>query len=96
MSDFTTSAVPREPSLTQRSVVLAAAFLGWMFAGMEIALFVLIHRPAMVSLLAGSPGQPVDEQLVTQWFAWYQAAFLFGAASGGWVFGWLGDRCGRT
>ncbi|HUQ71720.1 MAG TPA: MFS transporter, partial [Planctomycetaceae bacterium] len=32
----------------------------------------------------------------TQWFAWYQAAFLFGAASGGWVFGWLGDRCGRT
>lgn len=87
----------RELSLPQRWVVLAAAFAGWMFAGMEIALFVLIHRPAMVSLLGGgSPGAVVSESAVTQWFAWYQAAFLFGAASGGWVFGWLGDRFGRT
>ena len=33
---------------------------------------------------------------MTRWFAWYQAAFLFGAAAGGWLFGWLGDRLGRT
>jgi MFS transporter, SHS family, sialic acid transporter len=95
MSDFPEPRRPGELSLTQRSVVLSAAFLGWMFAGMEIALFVLIHRPAMVSLL-GSPGGPVDEALIKQWFAWYQAAFLCGAATGGWVFGWLGDRIGRT
>lgn len=95
--------LPLELSVGQRYVVLAAAFLGWMFAGLEISLFVLIHRPAMVSLMTDaaiqtSPTQPVviDEQAVTQWFAWYQAAFLLGAASGGWIFGLLGDRRGRT
>jgi len=36
-----------------------------------------------------------DEQ-VASWFAWYQCAFLFGAASGGLLFGWLGDRFGRA
>ncbi len=30
--------------------------------------------------------------LVAQWFAWYQCTFLFGAAAGGLVLGWLGDR----
>ena len=34
--------------------------------------------------------------LIAQWFAWYQCAFLFGAASGGLVFGRLGDRIGRA
>jgi MFS family permease len=30
------------------------------------------------------------------WFGRATAAFLFGAALGGWVFGWLGDRLGRV
>jgi len=30
------------------------------------------------------------------WFSWYNAAFLFGAAAGGLVFGWMGDRLGRV
>lgn len=34
--------------------------------------------------------------LVARWFAWYQCAFLFGAATGGLVFGRLGDRIGRA
>ncbi len=34
--------------------------------------------------------------LVASWFAWYQCAFLFGAAAGGLVLGWLGDRIGRS
>ena len=33
---------------------------------------------------------------VGRWFAWFQCAFLFGAASGGWCFGKLGDRIGRA
>lgn len=85
-----------ELTIRQRYLVLAAAFLGWMFAGLEIALFVLIHRPAMVSLMTASGTTVIDEAVVQQWFAWYQAAFLFGAASGGWWFGILGDRIGRT
>lgn len=36
------------------------------------------------------------QALVGQWFAWYQCAFLFGAATGGLIFGWLGDRIGRS
>lgn len=90
---------PQELSARYRFTVLIAAFLGWMFAGLQIALFVLIHRPAMISLLTtGSPSDssPIDEKIITQWFAWYQAAFLLGAACGGWIFGILGDQLGRT
>jgi SHS family sialic acid transporter-like MFS transporter len=36
------------------------------------------------------------QSLVPRWFSWYNAAFLFGAASGGLAFGWLGDRIGRV
>jgi MFS family permease len=72
--------------------VLLAAFLAWMFAGMEISLFVLVHRQMALELL----GPDTPEDVVTEWFAWFQAAFLFGAAAGGWLFGWLGDRVGRT
>lgn len=40
----------------------------------------------------------VDEgkALIARWFGWFQCAFLFGAASGGLIFGWLGDRIGRA
>src|ERR1700737_2442282 len=50
-----------------------------------------------------SPLSPEDkaqredwDNVVGRWFAWYQCAFLFGAATGGLVFGWLGDRFGRA
>ncbi|MBL8848959.1 MAG: MFS transporter [Planctomycetaceae bacterium] len=36
------------------------------------------------------------QALVGQWFAWYQCAFLFGAATGGLAFGRLGDKIGRA
>lgn len=77
---------------TQRVIVLLAAFLAWLFAGLEISLFVLAHRQMTLELL----GPNTPEAIVTQWFAWYQAAFLFGAAAGGWLFGALGDRLGRS
>jgi MFS family permease len=35
-------------------------------------------------------------EMVARWFAWYQCAFLFGAATGGLCFGWLGDHIGRV
>jgi MFS family permease len=82
------------PDLTHRQqyIVLAAAFAAWMFAGAAISLFILISRQIILGLL----GHDIPESVVTQWIAWYQAAFLFGAAAGGWVFGALGDRLGRT
>src|SRR5204862_6130570 len=76
----------------ERIRILLAAFLAWMFAGLEISLFVLVHRQMTLGLL----GPDTPEQVVTRWFAWFQAAFLFGAAAGGWLFGWLGDRIGRS
>jgi MFS family permease len=78
-------------SPTARWSVLAAAFAGWMFAGLQISLFVLVARPAMRDLLPSA-----DEAQIGDWFAWFQCAFLLGAAAGGWLFGWLGDRIGRT
>jgi MFS transporter, SHS family, sialic acid transporter len=36
------------------------------------------------------------KELVASWFAWYQCALLFGAATGGLLFGRLGDRIGRS
>ena len=77
---------------TQRRTLLVAAFLAWMFAGLENSLFILIHRQMMLELL----GPDTAEKLITEWFAWFQSAFLFGAAAGGWIFGALGDRIGRT
>jgi MFS transporter, SHS family, sialic acid transporter len=34
--------------------------------------------------------------MALQWYAWFQCAFLFGAAAGGLLFGRLGDRMGRA
>lgn len=76
----------------QRWLVLLAGFLGWAFAGLGISLYILIHRQLVLAFL----GPETDEQVVTRWFAWFQAAFLFGAAAGGWLFGSLGDRLGRA
>jgi MFS family permease len=81
-----------ELSPRDRLVILAAAFFAWMMAGAEISLFVLVHRQMTFGLLGADTPEPV----VTRWFAWFQAAFLFGAAAGGWVFGWVGDRLGRV
>ena len=36
------------------------------------------------------------EGMIGQWFGWLIAAFLFGAAAGGYLFGWVGDRFGRA
>lgn len=87
-----TPSSPAPLSRTRRTVVLVAAFLAWMFAGLEISLFILIHRQMSFGLL----GPGTDEAVVTRWLAWFQAAFLFGAAAGGWLFGYLGDLVGRT
>lgn len=75
-----------------RWLALTAALLGWMFDGMEMGLFPLVARPALGELLGLSPG----EGLVSRWYGVVTAAFLIGAATGGVLFGWLGDKIGRV
>jgi MFS family permease len=83
-------------SIAQRWLLLTAAFAAWMFAGMSISLFVLISRPAIVDILGDVVASEHMERAAAQWFAWYQCAFLLGAAAGGWIFGAMGDARGRT
>jgi MFS transporter, SHS family, sialic acid transporter len=45
---------------------------------------------------AGADEPAVRKKVESLWFSWYNAAFLFGAAAGGLVFGWMGDRLGRV
>ena len=74
-----------------RWMALVAALLGWMFDGFEIGMFPLVGRPALTELLG--PASTAD---VNGWFGVIMAVFLVGAATGGVVFGWLGDRIGRV
>ena len=75
-------------------MVLLAAFLGWLFDGMEMGIFPLVARPALQEMQ--SVAHIVDEQFVQLWMGRITAVFLLGAAVGGLVFGWLGDRVGRV
>jgi MFS family permease len=71
----------------------AAAWLGWLFDGLEIHLFTLVATPLVVRLLgAVSSSDPA----VKEKSAYIQAAFLVGWALGGAFFGRLGDRLGRS
>ena len=84
----------QRPGLT-----LLAAFLGWMFDGMEMGIFPLVAGPALNEMgrAAGiAAGSEELGQFVKEWMGWVTALFLFGAAAGGLVFGWLGDRIGRV
>jgi MFS transporter, SHS family, sialic acid transporter len=93
-------------------LALAAALLGWFFDGFEMGIFPLVARPALVEVLhltdvAVRAKTATDrdelEQLnkeinvtVGPWMGRITAAFLVGAALGGWFFGWVGDRVGRV
>ena len=75
--------------------VLIAAFLGWMFDGLEMGLFPINARPALQQMQM-SQGLVATDAFVGQWMGYATAAFLFGAAFGGVIFGWLGDKIGRV
>lgn len=69
-----------------------AAWLGWLFDGLELHLYTLIAGPLMLTLMVSQTATPeVNEKK-----AYIQAAFLIGWALGGAFFGRLGDRLGRS
>jgi MFS family permease len=71
--------------------VLAVATLGWLFDSMDQRLFVLARTPALRQLLPGA----TDAQ-VADYAGKVTSVFILGWATGGLVFGLLGDRWGRT
>lgn len=87
-------------------MALTAALLGWLFDGFEIGLFPMTGKPALKELLgnavAGVGNAVTSEQAAAiakdadAWFGVIIAVFLVGAATGGVLFGWLGDRIGRV
>lgn len=69
-----------------------AAWLGWLFDGLDMHLYTLVAAPFVMQLLdAVSPAEPE----VRAKSSWIQAAFLLGWALGGGFFGRLGDLLGR-
>lgn len=72
-------------------LVLLAAFLGWMFDGVEMGLIPIVGGPAVQDLLNVN-----DNSIIGYWMGRYAALFLTGAALGGFVFGWMGDKIGRV
>lgn len=70
-----------------------AAWLGWMFDGLDMHLYTLVAL-TFVATLIGS-GAVAGDPAVKEKAAWIQAAFLFGWAVGGGFFGRIGDRLGR-
>jgi MFS family permease len=75
-------------------MALVAAFLGWMFDGFELGLFPLVGPSALEHLLKAEIA--VRPSVKDDWFGVIMAVFLVGAATGGVMFGWLGDRVGRV
>ncbi|MBX9788220.1 MAG: MFS transporter [Pirellulales bacterium] len=70
----------------------AAAWLGWLFDGLDMHLYTLVATPFVAELLAVDRKDPA----VGEHASWIQAAFLVGWALGGGFFGRLGDRLGRS
>ncbi len=71
----------------------AAAWLGWMFDGLDMHLYTLVATPFVAHLLGNLK---TDDPLVDQYKSYIQAAFLVGWALGGGFFGRIGDRLGRS
>ncbi len=69
-----------------------AAWLGWLFDGLDSYLYVLVAAPFVAMLMHTTEKDPT----VGTHASYIQAAFLVGWAFGGAVFGWVGDRFGRS
>jgi MFS family permease len=75
-------------------LALTAALLGWMFDGFEIGLFPLAGPNALDDLLRDQIA--TNPAVKDAWFGVLMSVFLIGAATGGVLFGWIGDRVGRV
>jgi MFS family permease len=70
-----------------------AAWLGWLFDGLDMHLYVLVATPFVAELLGLSD---LRDPRVGYYSSLIQAAFLVGWALGGGFFGRIADRLGRS
>jgi MFS family permease len=70
-----------------------AAWLGWLFDGLDMHLYTLVATPFVAELLGGLDQR---DAAVGRTGSIVQAGFLVGWALGGGFFGRVGDRIGRT
>jgi MFS family permease len=78
--------------------VLTVAALGWLFDCLDQQLFILARNPAMRDLLQQIPGETREDFIkrADYYGTWSTSIFLIGWATGGIIFGILGDRIGRA
>src|SRR5580765_1783644 len=69
-----------------------AAWLGWLFDGLDMHLYVLVAAEFVAELLDVTQ----TDASVGYYSSWIQASFLIGWALGGSFFGLIGDRLGRS
>jgi MFS family permease len=69
-----------------------AAWLGWLFDGLDMHLYTIVAATFVGELLSASP----TSAMVKEKSSFIQAAFLIGWALGGGFFGRIGDRMGRS
>src|SRR6266404_5265502 len=69
-----------------------AAWLGWLFDGLDMHLYVLVAAPFVAELLGT---KDTKDPRVGYYSSWIMAAFLIGWAVGGGFFGRIADRIGR-
>jgi len=73
-----------------------AAWLGWLFDGLDMHIYTLVATPFVAALLLQANGVAADPKDVDTKASIIQAAFLIGWALGGAVFGRIGDKMGRS
>ena len=77
-------------------LVLAVASLGWVFDSMDQHLYNLVANVSLMELLAKRIPEAQLQSAATAWRGAITAVFLIGWAIGGFFFGILGDKIGRT
>ena len=70
-----------------------AAWLGWLFDGLDMHLYTLVAAPFVAELVLATN---TTDAAVREKSSWIQAAFLVGWGLGGGLFGRMGDRLGRS
>jgi MFS family permease len=74
-----------------------AAWLGWLFDGLDMHLYTLVALPFVAELLSTADRTVTGRDGEVGYYAsWIQASFLVGWALGGGFFGRIGDRLGRS